>query len=738
MPRERMMIAMIRPHVPGAPVHATWGTASPAFVPVLSGGNLVTTGPTAYTGPGTAEGRGSTVQLYAGQWYWETTHARSGDLTLAVGIIGVDSADPAGPFSGRPHVGTTGPAPYDLSPMGVGVFTDGTTHGGNGASVPTIAAGTVVRHWLDADARIYRVAVGAGSWVEIARGENPNTDGWPKRLVGIDPEFWPGVSPAHSYRIADFFGSGSGSVTANFGQNPFVYAPPPGVNPGVYSIPEPTETTVYLSSHAFGTGDKDEPSDTMFLPRIKRDRDTERGSSAACWVWGKRSASKRGSLYLSNADSALDHWAGWQWRDAVCEIYRGHVGDTIDQMKLFTRCLIDRDIPGKVYELVLADPLVMYDRPIQRERFPDDHPITTEAGNPIPLVLGLPFHVSGARLSPLTAGTEAFAWQIHDGEAPLLASIGTIFDNGINRTSDCVQWPAAGNRKGFRITGQAPIGKVTCNASGVSTTTVLSLIQAAINRLDDTPLTLTLEQQDGGVAGIGSWAALYVREPMTVLDVINRAMDSVGGWACPSRDGTKLRLGRIREPRGRTPDIVLGPHNILTRDLKPHMDLARNLTTRLGGRRNWSPHSYDEIAASIKDPLSGTYDPDYVERLMATWMAIRTGTPAVADGTPVSAAYRQADGAAVHGTLLQEPVHVQQEANRICTTWYPTRHLLPVPVSLSTEEADSIDIGMVAQLNWPQWGLSSGMEWEIVDVLDRFWANRVDFILFGSLPPSYE
>lgn len=727
MTRRRIMLVEVEPRVPQPPVYATWGTNNPAFAPPLSGGNLTTTGPTGYTGPNLAVGRYSTLALSSGQWYWETTHAQSGQCVVAVGIAGLAAAD-LSTFTNRPMLGNTLNPDY-LLPGAVGIYADGTTMGGTGASVPVIPNGTIVRHWLDVDSKIYRVAVAGGAWVVVATDAN-----WPSRIIDA-PVDWPAISPAHSYAISNPFGTGSGSVTANFGATPFAYPPPPGANAGVFSTPDPVPTPLHFSSAPFSRVEKGEG--IQYSARIVGDVESTRAGS--CWVWGGQTESRRGSIQLVNVEGDLDHLAHWHWRDAPVRILQGYEGDAYGDFTLWAACVADNLVftsraPRRA-ELVLADALASADEPIQQETYPEDHPITADAGKPIPLVFGIPFGCTGALQSPLTVGADAFAWQIHDGLAPTLAGLGTIYDNGIDITSRCVQWPASAPYKGFRVTGMAPIGKVTVDASGNASTTIQTIVQNAFARLPPGKLdpmpAITL--QPGGVAGLDSWAGIYIRESRSILQVLREAMDSVCGWACPTRDGSQLRLARVREPNGETPALVLTRAQIVG-ELAVELDTARNLTTRLAGRRNYTPHSHSEIAASISDPNSPAFNANRVAELTAEWRVIREGKPQIVDGAALSDAYAQARTAAHRGTLMQQQHHIQAEANRICTTWYPTRHIVRLTALLDAVAADTLEPGDFVQLVWPGYGLDAGAMFMVVSVRSRFFSRRVDLTLWGSLP----
>lgn len=710
---KRIMLVEVTPKEPVNPVYATWNPSDKHSEITLSNGNLTAT--KNVTHATNWRGVRSTVGISAEQWYWETTYSFAGaSADLAAGISRLD---------------------WDLvTQIGRGVpLINGESLGGpirNGdcyywnaviANVGIVANSVVIRHWLDMDSRIYRIAVGAGSWATIRDESNwfsiyPSTVPW-----------YPGAT----------FLRPSGTtclITANFGASPFVYSPPPGVNRGVYAPQPHVPLNLYLSSDRFGTGSGDTPANQPYLARIVADQDVEETRAAGCWVWGNSSTAKAGQVVVTNIDGGLDDWAKYDWRDAQITIYEGEEGFARNQFTVWKQARVNMiRFEERRISIQIADPLALYDTPIQTNVYPETHPIEAEIGNPIPISFGLPFYCTGVRITNLTAGADAFAWQFHDGIAPLLTSKGTIYDNGIDISSACVAWPAAPPIKGFRVTGTAPKGKVTCSVSGNGSTTVLTIVQQAAARLPaHRSYSPSITQQAGGVSGIGSWACIYIKQAKTILAVIREAMDSVCGWACPTRAGNELRLSRVRDPAGLTPVLELNRSNVED-GISVELDTANRLTTRLSGRRNWSPHAFNEIAASISDPASGSYNPNLTENLQAEYMVTRDGTPVVVNGSQVSAAYEQARSAPAKATLLQESAHIKAEANRVCTLWYPTRHFVHLTAILTAVDAAALEPGDPVRLTWPRYGLDNGRTFIVASVTTRFWSRKVKLVLWGTI-----
>jgi hypothetical protein len=718
---ERVMLVEVQPSMPSAPIDATWNPLDKEAAVTLSNENLTATKSVHASSWGCVR---STVSVRSGQWYWETTY----DLVGATSNIATG-------------VATSGHSLFDMPGQFAGIATavGGPDRSGqcrlNGvvtASFGAIASGSVVRHWLDLDGMTYKIAINGGAWVEVQSNGSFNGIEY---LLSTGSGIFPVVGllrPAGT----------NATCVANFGQNAFAYPVPPGANPGVYIPQAPEPVSLYLSSHAIGTGVGETPESQQYDPCILTDQDVRNVREAGCWVWGTSTQSKIGRIVVTNVDGSRDIWSDYNWRDAKITIYSGYLGQPRSSFTVWAGTRVnDLTFDDHRIAINLSDPLSILDAPIQTEVYPITHPIEAEIGNPIPITFGLPFYVTGVRMSPLKIGVDAYAWQAHDGLAPLLTGLGTIFDNGIDITANCVQWPAGlVPKKGFRVSGTAPFGKVTYHPVGNGSTTVLTIVQQAMARLPaDRMAAMPIVQQAGGVAGIGYWAAMFIKQPRTILEVIRESMDSVCGWACPSRDGTQLRLGAVREPSGEASVLELNETNIIGFP-KIRLDQAKGLTTRLKGRRNYSPHSLSDIATSIKDPASPTYDPNLLANLMADYMATRTGVPQQINESIVSSAYAQARQAQARATLLQEPTHIQRQANRACTLWYPTRHFVDVRSSILAAQADALEPGDIVTLRWPRYGLNNpnaaraSMQFLVVLVDTGFWGGYSDLVLWGSLP----
>ena len=393
--RRRILLAHVTPHLPGTPQRATWSPTDKHESIALSGGNLVATKSTESADPFAGGNVRATSPMVRGQWYWETISTFGGGADVVSGIA-ASYQSLSNPLAGV--------ADY---PYAIAVDTAGSLLyvGHEWANVGALASGDIIRHWLDMDAGIYRVARNDGEWAVF---DNPA----PFAL-------WKEVFPACGiFRPA----GGNGSCSANFGATPFAYALPSGANPGVYTLADPEAVTLYLSSETFT--DVDRQYDARIAGDDAADVVIERQGS--CYVWGSQSVSRRGSIQLINADGALDAWADYDWRDATVELYSGYEGESILDFRLWSFNRVDSIAYNESLrvELALADPLALLDRPLQTRLYPVDQANAQAAGKPLPIVFGAPLYCSGVRLDTAASARD---YQLDDTG---LVEITDVYDNG--------------------------------------------------------------------------------------------------------------------------------------------------------------------------------------------------------------------------------------------------------------------------------------------------------------------
>jgi hypothetical protein len=208
----------------------------------ISGGNLNAVLPASLA---TGQGIG-TIGVTSGKWYWETTYTASTGNFLYVGV--------GEPSSGAPRWLVRGADGELFGPTAPG-----------SATAIRFASGDVIGIALDADNSKWYIRVN-GTW-QLSGDPIAGTGFVHNNLSGV-------LAP----RFSNATGSGSQTISANFGQRPFAYTPPTGFKAlNTQNLPE---STVVDGSQYFDvslwTGDGTSPRSITNTGGIQPD-----------FVWGK-------------------------------------------------------------------------------------------------------------------------------------------------------------------------------------------------------------------------------------------------------------------------------------------------------------------------------------------------------------------------------------------------------------------------------------------------------------------
>lgn len=400
--KRRILLAEITAGVPQPQVFATWNPADKHADIALSGGNLIAEKSTAHATDWACV-RG-TLEMTAGQWYWETTVNFTGTADFRIGLA-------------TTALWLLDAAPGDLDPLGflhavAAVRKNGDILSGGVVigSVGAVSSGAVIRHWFDKDTYTYKIANAGGAWVTVV----PSPGSWGRftqlPIVGFQ---MPALSTA--------------SCTANFGATPFAYTPPDGANAGIYTQPS-TPTTLYLGSEGFDATIDSAP--VHFMGRIAGDQDVEIEREGSCWPWGNKSLSRRGQLVVINNDGVLDAWREYRWRDAPAILRAGWEGDAYDDFTVWAFSRVDTIELTRDSRIVLSfvDPVAWLDRQIQTDLYPADQANLQLAGQPLPIVYGSPLYCTANRLDTNPTVRD---YQLHDqSSGDVLTEIAKVFDSG--------------------------------------------------------------------------------------------------------------------------------------------------------------------------------------------------------------------------------------------------------------------------------------------------------------------
>lgn len=208
--------------------------------------------------------------------------------------------------------------------------------------------------------------------------------------------------------------------------------------------------------------------------------------------------------------------------------------------------------------------------------------------------------------------------------------------------------------------------------------------------------------------------AYFTRSQVNIRDVIKMTMDSFTGWLLQDQLGN-LIVGRL-EPPSDTPVLSLTEYDTKD-DWIRTTDVARGLSSRMGGVRNWTTHGDSDFATSV----SG----DNREKLKALYQAVRSALGVV------GSLYAQADKGAVQGTLLRNAADVQAEVSRVVTLYRDTRRLYTGTALLDQSTALALKHGDTVNLTLPSLDLAAGKNLLVVGKEVDFWSQRVGLELWG-------
>lgn len=194
----------------------------------------------------------------------------------------------------------------------------------------------------------------------------------------------------------------------------------------------------------------------------------------------------------------------------------------------------------------------------------------------------------------------------------------------------------------------------------------------------------------------GYGLGISITEPATTGDVLQRAL--VGFTACMWRDKSGvIRFSRMVPPASRdAAGTITRDQMLIGTDLKITPDLAPGLTTRMGGRRNWT----------VLDPTD--FVTDFADVPMAVRKELSREFRAVrATVAQFPAEFAHALGAAdIVPTLIDNPEHVQSEIDRIGLIYQtvPFFYEIQLPIdALGEYELDQVWV-----VKYSRYGLGDG------------------------------
>lgn len=460
-----------------------------------------------------------------------------------------------------------------------------------------------------------------------------------------------------------------------------------------------TDTTLYLSTHAFVTGASDTPANTAYSPVVSASpRITESLS-----LTGQGGLSG-GDIEIDNPNGELDAWLQYVWSNRDIKIW---VGDPRWPRSEFRRVFWGKiaDCDSKSNDklnILVRDKLQQLNTPISEVKLGGTTPNKDML---IPTLFG-----ECSNVTPLLIDPVNLVYQIHNGP---VESIFEVRDNGKPITVTVNN--AAGT---FALTGK-PEGTITVSAqgdkpAGVYSNTISKLIQRIVTNFGKAGDAFTSSDLDA--ANLSAFDAacqqpvgIYAQNRENVLSIVNSLASSVGAQAVMSRAGT-LRLFQLALPAGGTSTLITeaqilasGGRSGLQISSRPPVVAA----VKLGYCQNWTTQS--NLLTGIPEQHKDLFS---IEWLTAT-----------ASDSSVKAAYRLNSDPVRRDTCLLVNGDAQAEAQRELDLWKIPRTVYKFP---GTAELMLLELGSAVTLKHRRFNLSGGVNGMVISLTPDWLAGRID------------
>lgn len=214
----------------------------------------------------------------------------------------------------------------------------------------------------------------------------------------------------------------------------------------------------------------------------------------------------------------------------------------------------------------------------------------------------------------------------------------------------------------------------------------------------------------------------------TIKSILDTTMHGWLGSLIPKRNG-QISVFSLSEPSA-TPDFTFDKSRIRSVDVET--DAAPGLTTRLAGKRNYTPTDITQIASGASATVRS--------ELQKEFLIIRSGEPSneklgggLVDAAElvVSTSVRHADGSPPQETFLQEADHIQVQASKATTLFKVQRKKYVVTLVLDAVIADLLETNMTIEIIYDRHQLDAGKNLRLYGLKTFFWSNIVTLYLWG-------
>ena len=475
-----------------------------------------------------------------------------------------------------------------------------------------------------------------------------------------------------------------------------------------YNVATSTELALYYSGEGFVTEPTDTPANTLFDARLVEPISFSRSMFSSGKIGGF-SQPGFGEIVMANADGGLDDWAGYAWDGRSVEIRVGEAG--ADLQYYFTI------FQGQSHSIEFDD---LYIRIILRDDQNDfvvDYPDTLYAGTggnegPSDLANKPKPHCYGEvyNIEPVLVDSATNLYQVHDGP---IEDIVTVYEGGRvvgsgNITKDLAngRFTLSGNVTGVitaDVKGSKPGGTYLESAADIIQHIVEDHAGFTYPGDFDTASFTALETANSSTLGI------YDRDMTTVANVLDRIINTVGGFYGFDRDG-KFQVGRVELPTG-VADAEFDSTNII--EITRMASAVPNYQVRVGYKKNYRSMSETDFDSSITDA-----NRNYM---------VGDGDLSIAEDTAVQTPYPNSI-ALIVDSLFAGSSAASTEATRLLTLYKTQRDFYRILVKT---QPYTLKLNDVVKITFNRYNLGSGKLFRVISIVEDAANNEVELELWG-------
>lgn len=469
---------------------------------------------------------------------------------------------------------------------------------------------------------------------------------------------------------------------------------------------------IRMASAGYTTAPDDDPSDTLYRPRLYGDIEVSQSAVDAAGIGG-RVALGIAEFEAANTDRALDAAitrgvadgrAAWVRVAPVTDAQAGNFGAALGGAVLAFKGIVQR-VEGAANQrarIAITDASERLATPLQNERFAGtgglDGPATL-AGRPKPVALGFRFNVTPVPIGNIDLGDGALpTYSVHwrAVQEITMVRIRGVEQVAVTGTAPGVgefrEWPGNGV---FQI-GSTPDGAVTCDVEGdnvggyvsSSSGVIRRLVQSIGPRLADNELQISsFDFAETDLPGaVGFWQGA---DETTAAAAIDTLLAGSGAILCGARDGTLRLVDPLAEGSAQ---FTLDVGNIL--ELAPVAmpaalrPLPREVTI------DWAPNAtrLTDLAGAVSD----------ADRVALTGSASGPARAASAGIETRVAQHREMRLPGLYGA--------EADATTRAERWRSFFEAAPRVVQMTTDRyLGQIEIGDLGAIAYPAYGLENGV-----------------------------